>query len=1382
MKKSKIIVAVVVLAALLVVINSNNNVFGYSWSGENSSSGGGGGGGAGGCKSPRDYYTPTIACGVSWIYYKYSGTPYAQSNSNDPGPMFKFQPHRNNSNFTIPSACSVTGGFWHLGSTIKFNSDRWGTTNSLTPEKSESNLWEYENNKYGHADTWTWKVSTWSDYNLDSGSEWTDNLLGHKVKVPGLSGSFNAAYFGTTSSVLKSYKEYISSSANGIPTDVYAFCAGDPKKPDMNKVDTTSRMRVTGGGLDTGWNESGKDSVTKNSSVVRTVHGANATIETRHKGFRSAETSSDNINFSVSVGKTMKQGADLNTTVTKKGDGSNFSNSWSFAKDSSEKEWAATNKWSLPFSPDSSAWACEGIVHKAKVNSKGETSGDNEKSGYCELIRRPPAYFEGSISIEANGINAKDQSMGAKKETIVFNGSTNTSAVYNLTEIVLPADSGKYSVKFNHNIKRVDTKNDTAGDKVSTLYKSYTRKTDYFKKKSSYYAQDGNSSSYSTTAELYDGANSTASPSSQNVLNQAYTHSSAGDGELLYGEVRKFCTTLTLFTKQGRNQVEKSKTACVTIRRERKGCAINTAKKFGVNGGENLGRITAKNITTGSSQSQADSGSPLVAVYAKPGDSILFTREMCAGAFYATEVNGLKGKPEYNTRYGTSGKITKSDYNYTGNNTDGYLFRETAAVVKGNYRNPAQYEAINGKWWRWSNGVNGGVYVKDLAGDKSSGGFMSSLLKAEDTVLSPSSSATGYNCPNGGQNGVYQVSGKDSGCHTNMFDANSDKNGVDKFDVGGEIEQTLSWNNMSISITNSVDRTVTVSNPNNEKTAIVSVKVPYNYRLKPYVTNMNSGNSDQKVIYLGEKYEMQPGVVTAGRKNNLVTRKVNESYATITKETSVRVSTVLKRSGNTIQSNYGQGGGNYEKHGLRFNRDGNLNYASDTTNKVSFTVADSDGGSWEAPRVGDEICTTIEVWPADSHDDYNTEFVDSSKGGANNSRGNNGIALKETSDDENNKRSTTSCSRIAKRPTISIEGANAYSKSGYTMSRYTKTIDGGSYNFSSWSEYGVFGKINKRDSHLISGAAVAYSRQSGYGPGQDMNRERSNNGLTSLAISKDDYGSKCIFETQTLVNSSDCSTTTFKSNADIGGQSVKDYVQKIKSRYGDTKEASAAVSYSGKWGEYNILNIEQNQADLEKYTKTSSNAVILKLNNNTYIGEKGVPGILPESFKHTNEDGTEDEIDYNRTLVYDAGDNGTIVLDNDIILNDNNASLDSLDDIAGGVIIANKVYITDKVKRIDAIIIANEVNTCAYANGAKIEGINNLHAGICNNSLIFNAPVIVSDGIILNRTAGADNGTASIKRAEIFNLSMANYLWSYNQMSRYSQAITTYSRELPSRY
>jgi len=31
-------------------------------------------------------------------------------------------------------------------------------------------------------------------------------------------------------------------------------------------------------------------------------------------------------------------------------------------------------------------------------------------------------------------------------------------------------------------------------------------------------------------------------------------------------------------------------------------------------------------------------------------------------------------------------------------------------------------------------------------------------------------------------------------------------------------------------------------------------------------------------------------------------------------------------------------------------------------------------------------------------------------------------------------------------------------------------------------------------------------------------------------------------------------------------------------------------------------------------------------------------------------------------------------------------------------------------------------------------------------------------------------------------MNMATYLWSYNQMSRYSQAVTVEQKELPSRY
>jgi hypothetical protein len=39
--------------------------------------------------------------------------------------------------------------------------------------------------------------------------------------------------------------------------------------------------------------------------------------------------------------------------------------------------------------------------------------------------------------------------------------------------------------------------------------------------------------------------------------------------------------------------------------------------------------------------------------------------------------------------------------------------------------------------------------------------------------------------------------------------------------------------------------------------------------------------------------------------------------------------------------------------------------------------------------------------------------------------------------------------------------------------------------------------------------------------------------------------------------------------------------------------------------------------------------------------------------------------------------------------------------------------------------------------------------------------------------------SSTIQRAEIFDMNMATYLWSYNQMSRYSQAVTVGQKGTP---
>ncbi|MCR4753406.1 MAG: hypothetical protein K5837_03225, partial [Candidatus Saccharibacteria bacterium] len=118
----------------------------------------------------------------------------------------------------------------------------------------------------------------------------------------------------------------------------------------------------------------------------------------------------------------------------------------------------------------------------------------------------------------------------------------------------------------------------------------------------------------------------------------------------------------------------------------------------------------------------------------------------------------------------------------------------------------------------------------------------------------------------------------------------------------------------------------------------------------------------------------------------------------------------------------------------------------------------------------------------------------------------------------------------------------------------------------------------------------------------------------------------------------------------------------------------------------------------------------------------------------------------------------------------------------------DKLHLTSRVTRIDAIILANEIDTCAYNSFADFVSGNrikadrsNLSADVCNNTVEFRAPVYTKK-LILNRTAGSEKGNSTIQRAEIFDMNMATYLWSYNQMSRYSQAVTVEQKELPSRY
>ena len=134
---------------------------------------------------------------------------------------------------------------------------------------------------------------------------------------------------------------------------------------------------------------------------------------------------------------------------------------------------------------------------------------------------------------------------------------------------------------------------------------------------------------------------------------------------------------------------------------------------------------------------------------------------------------------------------------------------------------------------------------------------------------------------------------------------------------------------------------------------------------------------------------------------------------------------------------------------------------------------------------------------------------------------------------------------------------------------------------------------------------------------------------------------------------------------------------------------------------------------------------------------------------------------------------GTVTITGNITYT--NAVLNSVKDIPQVVIIANNINIKDSVKQVDAWLVASAtINTCYNFAGS-------LNSNKCNNPLAVNGP-IVTNKLILNRTAGGDSGAQSGDPAERFNLRPDAYLWAQLQASGNDKAQTVYSTELPPRF
>lgn len=150
---------------------------------------------------------------------------------------------------------------------------------------------------------------------------------------------------------------------------------------------------------------------------------------------------------------------------------------------------------------------------------------------------------------------------------------------------------------------------------------------------------------------------------------------------------------------------------------------------------------------------------------------------------------------------------------------------------------------------------------------------------------------------------------------------------------------------------------------------------------------------------------------------------------------------------------------------------------------------------------------------------------------------------------------------------------------------------------------------------------------------------------------------------------------------------------------------------------------------------------------------------------------TESMIPKGKSVVIIA--TGTVTINGKIEYED--ATLNTLNDIPQVVIIAQNINITEGVGRVDAWLVAsNTINTCSNVSGS-------LTSEKCGGVLEVNGPV-VTNRLLLNRTAGSGTEEESGNPAERFNLRADTYLWALLQSRGSNKAQTVYSTELPPRF
>ncbi len=531
------------------------------------------------------------------------------------------------------------------------------------------------------------------------------------------------------------------------------------------------------------------------------------------------------------------------------------------------------------------------------------------------------------------------------------------------------------------------------------------------------------------------------------------------------------------------------------------------------------------------------------------------------------------------------------------------------------------------------------------------------------------------------------------------------------------------------------------------------VKVPYNFINTIDTLELSSGT-----VYAGETVTIKKAEVNIRTKDNNVTQGTYATQVDDAKLEFIAFVSSWDRSEDKIAREVGSG----KEYNLcnditdkeicntigvsddeTLNEDGVLGIRSTERTIVSTDSLMDKGlnGEYNVHDVsaGKYYCIVAAVYPANSGGDTNLK-----------SSGSNSWFI-----------SNPKCAVVAKRPSLQVWGGSLYTAGKVVTKAAKKRVVSGKYSIQDFSGKDGDGAANSTDNTTVFGSwveqsIIANGTVTGLASGAatGYNNLEHNESIRPLGgdlvgghMSLCEYGVALTIPNSIINDMSGGFPGIKRCSSDSVGNTTSNKINE------PTDKSALIQNFMGESSNYEYLTkYIRLRAFINDYNgkglvMENSAAVITMGNRHTYV-------------LHAKEGDSTVDFTIDQDIKYENG------------------KYEDLFDIPKLIIYAKNINIECDVKRIDAVLIAdNAVNTCSNANKGDVNSPER------SNQLKINGTVI-ADRMITPRTYGAGTGAASVVSAEIVDYDTSLYLWGSQKAaaSNSGRLGTAYQTELPPRY